>query len=261
VNYETLEIEHVEDGRLAVVTINRPEAYNALNTQLAKDITSAFALLEKSAQLRCAILTGSGPKAFCAGADLKERLDMSGEEWRAQHETFEGAFTSLRTFKAPLIAAVNGVAAGGGLELALNTDFILASTNARFGQPEVKVGLIPGGGALQLLPAYVGLGFARQLLMTGELIDAQRALASGLVNSVHEPLELRSAAVELAAQVAANSPMATRAVKEVVADSHGRPVEEAIDRGLEAYGRLVDGSDRYEGVRAFNERRTPQFSD
>jgi enoyl-CoA hydratase/carnithine racemase len=254
-------VERVAGGRVAVVTLHRPEAYNALSTQLAEAIVATFAQLADETTLRCVILTGAGPKAFCAGADLKERSDMTAEAWFAQHRIFEAAFECLRRFTKPLFAAVNGVAAGGGLELALNTDFIVASTNARFGLPEVKVGIIPGGGGVQMLPSRVPAGFASQLLMTGELIDAQRALAAGLVNSLHEPDELLPAALEIAERICANSPAAVRAAKAGVADSVGRPLDEAVERGLELYNELVDGPDRYEGVRAFNERRPPSFAD
>lgn len=260
-SYETLLVERFADRRLAIVTINRPEAYNALNTQLARDLVSAFAAIADDRSLRCVVLTGVGPKAFCAGADLKERLDMTAEAWLAQHQIFEAAFAALRTFERPLIAAVNGVAAGGGLELALSADFIVASTVARFGQPEVKVGIIPGGGAAQMLPVWVGLGLARELLMTGEMIDAPRALASGLVNSLYDPDDLLPATLEIAARIAANSPAAVRAVKEAVGDALGRPPEEAIERGIKIYNRLVNGADRYEGVRAFSDRRAPDFAD
>jgi enoyl-CoA hydratase/carnithine racemase len=258
---ELVLVEWFGGGRVAVARLNRPEAHNAMNTRLAEVLIDTFEHFASRSALRCAILTGSGSRAFCAGADLRERSDMAAAAWHAQHRIFERAFAGLRRFEKPLIAAVNGVAAGGGLELALNADFILASTNARFGQPEVRVGIIPGGGAAQLLPACLPSGLARQMLMTGELIDAQRALAAGLANSVHAPDELLPAALDVAERISANSPAAVRSVKAAVADGVGRPLEEAIALGLETYNRLVDGPDRYEGVRAFNERRAPEFAD
>lgn len=257
----TVRLDRISDGRIAVITLNRPDAYNALSTELAQELIETLERLTPEQALRCAILTGSGTRAFCAGADLREREGMTAAAWHAQHAIFELAFNGLRRFAKPLFSAVNGVAAGGGLELALNTDFIISSTTARFGQPEVKVGIIPGGGAVQQLPQHIASGLARQLLMTGELIDAERAHSAGLVNSLHEPHELLPAAFELADRIAANSPSAVRAVKEAAADSIGRPLEEALERGLEIYNRLVDNPDRYEGVRAFNERRAPDFAD
>jgi enoyl-CoA hydratase/carnithine racemase len=147
------------------------------------------------------------------------------------------------------------------MELALNTDFIISSDTARFGQPEVRFGIIPGGGAAQILPSWLPIGLARQLLMTGELIDAPRALAAGLVNSVHEPEQLLPTALEIAERIIANSPAAVRAVKAATADAIGRSLPEAIGLGIEVYNTLVDGADRYEGIRAFNERRPPTFAD
>jgi enoyl-CoA hydratase/carnithine racemase len=258
---QTVLVEHTEGGRLATVTLSRPDVHNALNTAMAKELVRVFAELGAEPALRCVILTGSGRKAFCAGADLKQRSGMSAEAWFAQHREFEAAFASLRDFPRPVFTAANGVAAGGGLELALSTDFILSSTTARFGQPEVKVGIIPGGGAAQLLPRYLPVGLARELLMTGDLIDARRALSVGLVNSLHEPDDLLSAAGDLARRISANSPAAVRSVKAVVGDGIGRPLDEAIERGLSVYNELIDAPDRYEGVRAFNERRRPDFRD
>lgn len=257
----TVLVERACRDRVAKVTLNRPNAYNALNTQLAKDLVTAFDELSADDALRCVVLTGQGRKAFCAGADLKERADMTTGAWFEQHRIFEATFECLRSFSKPLLAAINGVAAGGGLELALNTDFLVASKTARFGQPEVKVGIIPGGGAVQILPSLLPIGLARQLLMTGELIDARRALAAGLVNSLHEPEQLLPAAIGIAEQISSSSPAAVRAVKAATVDALGRPLHEAIERGLDFYDALVDGPDRFEGVRAFNARRPPVFND
>jgi enoyl-CoA hydratase len=257
----TVLVDRDAGGRVAVITLKRPDAYNALNTRLAEELVAALEHLGSERELRCVVLTGSGTRAFCAGADLKERAGMTAEAWFTQHRIFEHAFMSLRSFAKPLFAAVNGVAAGGGLELALNTDFIVASTTARFGQPEVKVGIIPGGGAVQMLASSVPIGLARELLMTGDLIDAQRALAAGLANSLHAPEELMPAALALAEKIAANSPAAVRSVKAAVSDAIGRPIDEAVERGLVFYNELVDRPDRYEGVDAFNERRSPDFVD
>jgi enoyl-CoA hydratase/carnithine racemase len=262
VNSEPLLLADTFDrGRGAMLTLNRPQVHNALSTSLAKAILGELERLDEQPSLRCVILTGSGTRAFCAGADLKERAGMTADAWRAQHAVFEAVFTRIRRFPKPFIAAVNGVAAGGGFELALNADFIIASTTARFGSPEVRVGIIPGGAAPQLLHRAVPVGLARQMLMTGELIDASCAHAAGLVNSLHEPDQLRAAALELAQRISGNSPAAVRAVKEALAGSLGKPPEDAIIRGLELYNTLVDTPDRYEGVTAFNEGRPPDFAD
>lgn len=178
--------------RVALVRLHRPEALNALSTRLAEDLIEALGEIGGDRSVRVAILTGSGDRAFCAGADLKERQGMTPEQWHHQHAIFEAAFAALRDFAKPIFAAVNGIAAGGGCELALNTDFMIAAEGARFGQPEVRLGIMPGGGGTQLLPRRVPLGWARQLLESGELIDAETALRIGLVNSLHPPAELLS---------------------------------------------------------------------
>ena len=186
---------------------------------------------------------------------------MSGDDWRAQHRTFEQAFIALRDFPKPIFAAVNGVAIGGGCELALNTDFIIAADTARFGNPEVKLGIMPGGGATQHLPRRMAPGLARQLLLTGELIDAQTALRSGLVNSVHPKGALLDEAARIAAAIAENSPAAIRQVRRSVRDGAGLRLADAMAVELDHYAGLVDHPDRYEGIAAFNERRPPKFRD
>ena len=248
-------------ARVAVLRLHRPEALNALSTKLAQDIIATTAELAADRSVRVAILTGSGDRAFCAGADLKERQGMTPEQWHDQHVIFENAFAALRRFPKPIFAAVNGIAAGGGSELALNTDFMIAAESARFGQPEVRLGIMPGGGGTQLLPRRIPLGWARQLLMTGELIDAETALRIGLVNSLHAADELLPAAIGTAERIAANSPAALRQLRESVAEGLASQLEAALDIELEHYRRLVDHPDRYEGVSAFNERRPPAFAD
>jgi enoyl-CoA hydratase/carnithine racemase len=248
-------------GRVAVVTLNRPDARNAMSTELAENLVSKLASLAATRTLRVVVLTGSGDRAFCAGADLKERSGMTDEQWLDQHVVFEEMFMALRRFPRPIFTAANGVAAGGGLEIALCTDFILAAENARFGAPEVRVGIIPGGGATQLLPQMVSLGLARRMLASGELIDAHQALAAGLVTSVHPQEELLDAAKGLAESIARNSPSAVKAVRAAVNDGLGVTLEDGVELYLEHYRGLVRLGDRHEGVAAFNEKREPEFAD
>jgi enoyl-CoA hydratase/carnithine racemase len=249
------------DGAVAVLVLNRPDALNALDTELARALITAAADVAADRSVRAVVLTGAGTRAFCAGADLKERRGMTGEQWRAQHDVFEGAFHALRDLGKPVFAAVNGVALGGGCELALNTDFIIAAEGARFGQPEVRLGIIPGGGGTQHLPRRVGPGMARQLLMTGEIIDAATALRAGLVNSVHPADALLDEAVRIARAIAANSPAAVREVRLAVRDGEALGIAEAMEAELVHYGRLVDHPDRHEGIEAFNAKRAPRFED
>ena len=255
-----VETRRVGDA-IAIVTLNRPEVLNAMNTALAHSIVESLGALAKDRKVRVVILTGAGNRAFCAGADLKERLGMTGDQWRAQHEVFEHAFGAIRDFPKPIFAAVNGIAAGGGSEIALNTDFIIAVEGARFGQPEVKLGIIPGGGGTQLLPRRVPLGFARQLLMTGELIDAPTALRLGLIISVHPAERLIGDAVALAEKIAAVSPAAIRETRLAIREGIALEIGAAVNVELAHYANLVDHPDRHEGIGAFNEKRTPVFQD
>ncbi|HEX6492819.1 MAG TPA: enoyl-CoA hydratase/isomerase family protein, partial [Candidatus Dormibacteraeota bacterium] len=159
-----------ENGRIALITLNRPSVLNAMNTALGVRLAEVLDEVGGDPRVRVAVLTGTGERAFCAGADLRERQGMTPEEWARQHRVFERALGRLRVLRQPVIAAVNGVAVGGGCEIALSTDVILAAQTARFGQPEVTRGIIPGGGGTQLLPRRLPRGLALRLLMTGELI-------------------------------------------------------------------------------------------
>lgn len=250
-----------EDGRVALITLNRPSAMNAMSTALGMRLVEVLDEVSGDPRVRVAVLTGAGERAFCAGADLKERKGMTPEQWTHQHRIFERALGRLRTLRQPVIAAVNGVAVGGGCEMALGTDVILAADTARFGQPEVTRGIIPGGGGTQLLPRRLPRGLALQLLMTGELIGAADAHRFGLVTSVHPASELISAAMRLAGRIADNSPSAVQQVKRSVRLGVDQPIDQAIEIELDCYRTMVDHPDRYEGVRAFNERRRPVFQD
>ena len=244
-----------------LLVLDRPEALNALNTAMASAITARLAELAADNGVRVVIVTGAGDKAFCAGADLKERSAMTPDAWHEQHRIFEEAFVALRDFPRPIFAAVNGVALGGGCEIALNTDFIVCSENARFGQPEVRLGIIPGGGGTQHLARRIPRGLALQMLTTGEQLDAAAALRAGLVNSVHPTDGLLGAATRIAVAIAANSPAAVREIRGAVRDGESRDIADAMRVELEHYTRLVDHPDRYEGIAAWNERRTPRFRD
>jgi len=246
---------------VAVLTLDRPAVLNALSTELSEAILEALSGLSHRRDIRVVVLTGSGDRAFCAGADLKERDGMSEEAWASQHVLFERMCAELRNCARPVIAAVNGVAAGGGLELALSCDFIIASASARFGQPEASRGIMPGCGGTQLLPRVVPHGLATELLLTGRLIDAAEALRAGLVTRVVPPDELLPSAIALAESIAANSPHAVEQIRRALRLGRGRPLEEALERELDCYRETVTHPDRGEGVRAFNEHRPPTFAD
>ena len=257
--YDTLIVELVTD-HVAVVTMNRPDSANALNTAMGQDLIDYFeATAMRPGDVRCLVLIGSGEQAFCAGGDLKERNGMSDAAWREQHLVFERMVRAILACPIPVIAAVNGAAYGGGLEIAACCDFIYASSTARFALPETRLGIIPGGGGTQTIARAIGERRTKELLLGAEPFDAASAAAWGLVNRLLAPGDLREAAIEKACHISANAPLAVRQAKQAI----GRGLQMSLSDGLafeiEAYNRLVSTNDRKEGVLAFNERRTPRF--
>jgi enoyl-CoA hydratase len=231
----------VEPGEVAVVTLNRPEALNALDTELLGELERAFQSLEA----RAVVLAGAG-RAFCAGADLKERAELGDEAWRSHHAVLRRAFAAVRESPAPTVAAVEGFAVAGGFELALSCDLIVAASDAVLGLPEVTRGIMPGAGGTQLLPARL----AKDLVLTGRRFDAAEAERRGVVARLVEPGRALAEARVLAEQIVRNAPIAVRAAKRAI---DGRQAE------LGAYWSTVDTEDRREGMRAFVERREPKF--
>lgn len=254
-NYQNLLIE-VENG-IALVTLNRPKALNALNNELLSDISSFLDEAEKKQDIRVVILTGNGEKSFVAGADIKEFSDFNGEEGkRLAREGQEKVFNKVENFPKPIIAAINGFALGGGLELAMSAHFRIASDNAKMGLPEVSLGLIPGYGGTQRLPKLIGKGRAAQMIFTAEMISAQRAYEVGLVNEVVSPEELLERAKAIAIKISKNSLAAiSKAIKAINSSdtSNGFNVE------IESFGDLFEEADFKEGVTAFLEKRKPNF--
>ena len=258
---QNLTLVDIPVSAVAVLTLNRPAALNALTTELVLAISDALEQLARRGDIRVVVVTGSGDRAFCAGADLKQRQGMSDDEWADQHAQFETTFERLRAFEKPVIAAVNGVAAGGGLELAMSCDVIVASETARFGQPEVSRGIMPGLGGSQLLPRLVAHGLATELLLTGRLIDADEARRAGLVTHVYAADGLLASTISLAESIAVNSPMAVRQIRRALRAGWGKPLDEALQVELDCYRETVTHPDRREGVSAFNEGRAPRFAD
>ena len=257
--YETLAHE-MRGAHLLLVTLNRPQALNALNTKMGLELTDLWSRLTTDAgAVRCVVLTGTGERAFCAGADLKERDGMTVEVWRAQHEGFERAFVALVECPVPVIAALNGVAMGGGLELALCCDFIFAARGVRLALPEASRGLMPGGMGTQNLPRAVGERRAKELILSGRPIEAEQAEAWGLVNRVCEPGKLLEEALAVAQAIADNAPLSVRQAKRSIHYGLDMDLLTGYRFEIEAYNRLVDTDDRREGVRAFVEKRKPAF--
>ncbi len=242
------------------VALNRPQVGNALSTQMGRDLLDLWSsLTEDAGEIRCVVLTGSGEKIFCAGGDLKERNGMTREQWRRQHELFERMYWTMLDLPVPVIAAVNGHAYAGGLEIALCCDFIYASHLARFALTEVTLGIMPGAGGTQNLPRAVGERRAREIIMTGRPFDAQQASDWGLTNQLHPPGQLLAAALDTAKVIASNAPLSVRQVKKSVRYGGQMELRTALRFEVEAYNHLVDTEDRVEGVRAFNEKRKPDF--
>jgi enoyl-CoA hydratase len=258
---EPVLIEYTSDERVAVITLNRPHADNAITTEMGARLTEILESIAVRTFLRAVILTGAGDRAFSVGSDLRQRKDMTKEDWLRQRQDFDRTLYTVRQLRKPILAAVNGIAYGGGSELAQSTDFIIASDNATFGQPEAMIGLAAGGGSPVFLPRLLPPGKALQMLMTGDPISAQEAHRLGMVNELHPQSELMDAAHRIAAKIASNSPTAVQAVKGAVHMGEGQPVEQAIAIMMAAHWRSAVHPDRTEGIGAFNEGRDPTFQD
>ncbi len=241
------------------MTLNRPEQMNALTTAMGEEIIACFDALQREAEIRAVVLTGAGDRAFCAGGDLKERNLMSDETWRAQHVVFEQAAFRILRCPVPVIAAVEGFALAGGCELAILSDFIVASETAVFGVPETTLGIFPGIGGTQLLPRILGAPLAKELIFTGRRMKADEARTAGLVNHLVPKGQARARALEIAATIAQNGPVAVRQAKKAIVYGLETDLDTAMILAIEAYNATVVTEDRLEGVRAFNEKRKPHF--
>ncbi|HEV2316021.1 MAG TPA: enoyl-CoA hydratase-related protein [Thermoplasmata archaeon] len=262
-----MRLESRIDGHVAWMTLHRPEVLNAIDPETHDELVQAWVRFRDDPKLRVAVLTGAGPKAFCAGVDLNRMGDFyrsapSGERAeRWNHEPGIGGITRNLPLGKPVIAAVNGICLGGGLELALACDLRIASENATFGLPEVKWAIIPGQGGTQRLARAVGPALALEMTLTGQPIDAARALAAGLVSQVHPPERLAAAAGSLAATIAAHPPRAVRAALEAVQRGLDLPLAEGLRLEQQLADPLRDSPDNREARAAFREKRPPRWSD
>jgi enoyl-CoA hydratase len=254
-------LDYAAGEQIAVITLNRPHADNAITTEMGARLTEILETIAVRPAVRVAIITGAGDRAFSVGSDLRQRKGMTKEQWLRQRQDFDRTLYTLRQLRKPIFAAVNGIAYGGGCEIAQSTDFIIASDNATFGQPEAMIGLAAGGGSPALLPRVLPPGKALQMLMTGDPITAEEAHRLGMVNERHPAGELMSAAHRIAEKIAGNSPTAVQAVKRAVRMGEGQPIEQAIAIMMEAHWRSAVHPDRVEGIGAFNENRDPVFRD
>ena len=254
-------LDYLAEGRVALVTLNRPHADNAITTEMGALLTEVVETIAVRTAVRVVVLTGAGDRAFSVGSDLRQRKAMTKEDWLRQRQAFDRTLYTVRQLRKPIFTAVNGLAYGGGCELAQSTDFIIASTTATFGQPEAMLGLAAGGGSPALLPRLLPRGKALQMLFTGDPVPAQEAYRLGMVNELHEPDQLMAAATRIADTIAGNSPTAVQSVKRAVHLGEGQPIEEAIAIMMDAHWRSAVHPDRVEGIGAFNDGRDPTFDD
>jgi len=246
------------EGRVALLTINRPDKLNALNQQVRDDMLALLDEIEADDAIGAVVITGAGEKSFVAGADIGE---FAGRSPFDQREAMRSprVFDVMASFPKPVIAMINGFCLGGGCELAASCDIRVASDRARFGQPEIKLGLIPGGGGTQRLPRMVGLGQAMRLILSGEMIQADEAARIGLVDLVAPADDLRATTMDLAAKIAAQSPLTLRVAKEAMRASQRMAVEEGILYERDLFCLCFSSEDKAEGVSAFLEKRAAEW--
>lgn len=254
-DYTNIRIER--RAPLAVVTLDRPKVLNALNADTFAELDAAFDELEDDHEIRVVLLTGAGERAFAAGADIRELAAADAGAGRAFSLRGQAVFRKIETLSKPVIACVRGFALGGGCELAMACTLRIASDDAKFGQPEVKLGVIPGYGGSQRLPRLVGRGAALKLLLTGAIIDAAEAFRIGLVNEVVPVAQLMMRAEALAGEIAAQAPLAIAETLRVVDEGLDVALDLALLREADRFGRLCDSTDKAEGTQAFLEKRPP----
>lgn len=255
--YENLIIE--KRGRVAWLTVNRPDKLNALNLRTREEILAVFKELREDSAVRVVVITGAGAKAFIAGADIGEFAGTTPLEQR-EIMAKSRAFDAMEDFPKPVIAMINGYALGGGCELAMACDIRIASSTAKLGQPEIKLGIIPGGGGTQRLARLVGEGKALELILTGDTINADEALRLGLVNHVVPPEELETKTMEIADKIAAMGPVALQMAKKAVKNAARLNLPAGLESESDLFALCFASQDREEGVRAFLEKRKPVFT-
>jgi enoyl-CoA hydratase/carnithine racemase len=252
-------VELSVDGNVALIELSRPEALNAISSELARELVDVTASVASDPVVRAVVLAAAGDRAFCVGADLKERNAMSDADFRVQRQLFRAAFGGVLNLPQPAVAAVHGFALGGGSELALSCDLLVADETAVMGLPEVTIGLVPGGGGTQLALRRLGPGRAADVVLTGRRIPAAEAHDLGLIDRLVPAGSARVAATELAAGIAANSPVATRAAKRALRSGWGLDYAAAMDVEDAAWRTAAFSADRKEGIAAFNDKRKPDW--
>lgn len=248
-----------QEGHIGIVTLQRPDALNAISGALADDLTLCMRKVAVNEDVWVVVLAAAGEKAFCVGADLKERAGFSLPDFYDNRDRMRAMFTAIRTLPQPSIASMFGYAFGGGFELALSCDLIVAAEGTVLALPEVLVGLLPAGGGTQLLTRKIGVARAKQMMFLGQRIDAQKAADLGIVFSVVARDELEARTMEVARQICKASPIAVRETKRSIDSGLGMPLEEGILCEHESWKRVIETEDRLEGITAFNEKRDPDW--
>jgi enoyl-CoA hydratase/carnithine racemase len=256
---EHVDVRPHDDGRVAELVLDRPEAMNAVSTAMAGDIAAATAALSASREVRAVVIGSSHERAFCAGADLKERNSFTDDDLRRQRPRARAAYTGVLELPMPVVAAVHGFALGGGFEIALSCDVIVADRTAVVGLPEVSVGVIPGGGGTQLLPRRVGSARAAELIFSARRVEAAEAHALGLLDVLVDAGRARDEALALATRIAGNSPVGVRAAKRALRLGYGQDLRSGLEIEDAAWRETAFSPDRAEGVSAFAEKRKPSW--
>lgn len=256
----TLIVDRNRDPGVTVIRLNRPEVLNAFNTAMWRDLWELLRELAFDTELRCLVFTGAGPRAFSAGGDLKERNGMSDQDWAVQHQLIEDVLLAIRDFPRPVIAAVHGIAHGGGLEMSLMCDFIVGDSTCDFSLPEVKRGFLPGGGGLQNLTRAIGVRKAKQMLYSGMRVNAAMAMDWGILNEMVPQGEHLGRALAIATDIVMAAPLAVRSAKVALQQGADTDFRAGYALDLAFHNLLVRTEDRLEGIRAFNEKRTPRWT-
>lgn len=255
--FNTLEIEN-DNQSILILKLNHPPV-NAINSEMMRELNLFWSEIKNNTEsIRCIILTGNG-NVFCAGADIKERNQISLAQWIAQHQVLRDAMTAMTECPIPIIAAVNGAAFGGGLELVLASDFAYAADNATFSQSEVKLGIIPGAFGTQNLPRSCGLKRAKELALSGDIFTADDAYQWCIINKVCKPADLMPCVLEKAQVIANNAPLAIQHIKNAINQAYDLELSTGCEHELKLYRSILTTKDREEGIRAFNEKRKPKF--
>ncbi|WP_027963304.1 enoyl-CoA hydratase-related protein [Halalkalibacillus halophilus] len=255
----TVNVRLEHENRIAILTLNRPEAANALSKELLKDLNEQLDIISQYNDLRALIITASGEKAFCAGADLKERATMNEDEVIEAVGEIGSVIRKIENIEIPTIAAINGVAFGGGLELALACDLRLANEQTKMGLTETSLAIIPGAGGTQRLARIIGISKAKYYILTAKRISAQEALNVGMVESIHSQDSLEIEAVQIALDIANNGPIGVRMAKKAIDQGFGQDLSVGLQIEKECYMQTIHTEDRLEGLKAFKEKRRPKY--